>query len=705
MSVSHRAAWGWAEALTGSVRANSLADKIGGLPEEFALISATRRLSLWFCHCAIAVAVTPCLAGESPPDIVFLHGKIATSDDAQPQAQALAVRHGKLTFVGSDKDGAALAGAGTRVVDLKGRRVIPGLVDAHVHPTTVVDSGICDIDDKPLSLAGITAFVRKCARLHPGKPGTWLSIDQWNSWSGNEADVLHSTFRQALDLAVSDRPVQLLGDDGHHGAFNSAALALARDHSGKIVGLSGRTLLKELAHLRKYVGVDAGGEPDGAVTDDAITAIGAPDAIELGAQALAAHPERMVRVFLEKGITAVLDAYVTPHVADVYRALIAQHKLDLRANLAVYLDPESSRKADGTIDYDGLIGSAVAMRESFAGNRLVSASNAKIFADGGLEGDPGTDPPTLPNSAVLQPFLQPIFRPDARGDPQLRGYVDLDGAACRSLPADGLSGLQVADFETQNGFHPAQCIRSNGKLQSDQGVILEYARRLHLAGFTLHFHAEGDRAVRVSVDAIEGARAADGNADLPDTIAHLQLVSSDDIERIGRNHLFLAMTYAWADTDPGYDPQVIPFIDRVRSLAVGDLHDPKNYYEGHAYAVRSMVRAGGIAVAGSDANVETRDPRPFFNMQVAVTRSRNGTPPLNPNESLTLAEVFRAYTIDGARALGRSDEIGSIAIGKSADFVILDRDFFSIPIDQVGNTRVLQTWFQGRKVYDLLARH
>ncbi|MDR3507837.1 MAG: amidohydrolase family protein, partial [Caulobacteraceae bacterium] len=169
--------------------------------------------------------------------------------------------------------------------------------------------------------------------------------------------------------------------------------------------------------------------------------------------------------------------------------------------------------------------------------------------------------------------------------------------------------------------------------------------------------------------------------------------------RIGRDHLFVAFTYAWAYTDPEYDLSVIPFIDKVKDGSQGALHDPKNYYEHTAYPVRSIKAAGGILAAGSDAPVDTRDPRPFINMQMAVTRAQPGFPALSPSESVTLPEVIEAYTINGARALGRADEIGSISVGKSADFIVLDQDILTAPVDKVGATKVVQTWFMGRQVY------
>jgi len=323
----------------------------------------------------------------------------------------------------------------------------------------------------------------------------------------------------------------------------------------------------------------------------------------------------------------------------------------------------------------------------------------KLFADGGLEGNPFAVPPTLPNAASLKPFLQPIFGVDRSGRATVKGYVDTASALCAGVRARPPE--DVAQFMHEHGFHPAQCAIYSGRLQHDRGVILEFVKRFHLAGFNLHIHAIGDTAVRTSVDALEAARAADGVA-TRDGLAHVQLADSADIARIGRDHLYLAFTYAWIYADRDYDLTVIPFIERVRGNSYAALHVPGSY-EAHVYPVRSIQKAGGILVAGSDAPVDTRDPRPFVNMAHALTRRLPGQPSLNAAEAVSIGDVLDAYTINGARFLGREQDAGSLEAGKSADFIVLDRDILQLAArgqaDEIAAAAVLETWFMGREVY------
>jgi predicted amidohydrolase YtcJ len=189
----------------------------------------------------------------------------------------------------------------------------------------------------------------------------------------------------------------------------------------------------------------------------------------------------------------------------------------------------------------------------------------------------------------------------------------------------------------------------------------------------------------------------------------VQLATSADIQRIGRDHLYVAFTYAWMVVDPDYDLTVIPFFQHVRGNSYQALHLPGSYYEAHTYPVKSIQRAGGILVAGSDAPVETRDPRPFVNMARAVTRRLPGEPSLNAAERVSLQDVLDAYTINGARFLGREREAGSLEAGKSADFIVVDQDILKLAAhgqaDRIAATRVRETWFMGRQVYVSAAAH
>jgi predicted amidohydrolase YtcJ len=633
-------------------------------------------------------------------------GKIYTVDPTRSVAAALAVKDGRIVFVGSAADARKWIGPGTKTEQLRGRLVLPGLIDSHLHPLDIVDLDVCNLDSKPMSLKELSAFVAGCLAHYKTQPGQRLVVHQWSYTAGNQPDPQHPTLRAALDAASTTVEIQLLGNDGHHGAFNSLALAHARNSKGETIGLSKATLAGEFAPYKPLVGVDGSGEPNGAVNEDGRYLINPHSMLYVDLGEVAKAPERVPRKLNSVGITGIMDAMASPDGIPVYDKLYASGKLTVRVTLAQFYDPSHTRTPDGKVDYDSIIAHAKAMREHYARNPLIQATYIKLFADGVLEGNPFSVPPTLPNAAALKPFLQPIFAVDPQGQATVKGYVDTASATCadvRTHPQKYATDATIAAFIKAQGYHPAQCAISSGQLQHSREIILEYVKRVHLAGFNIHIHAISDRSVRTALDAIEAARAADGNSSTHDSLAHVQLAAPSDVERIGRDHLYVAFTYAWMNTDPEYDITVIPFFEKVQGNSYAALHRPGSYYESNTYPVAAVKAAGGILTAGSDAPVETNDPRPFINMTRAVTRAYPGKPALSPQQSVPLRDAVDAYTINGARMLNRDRDTGSIEVGKSADFIILDRDILALAdsghVEDVANARVLATWFQGKEVY------
>jgi predicted amidohydrolase YtcJ len=480
-------------------------------------------------------------------------------------------------------------------------------------------------------------------------------------------------------------------------------MALAVNAQGRRVGLSRATLASDFSRYRLLISVDAQGEPDGELNEEAQYLVNRDYMNYNELQIALAHPERLPRALNQAGITAVLDAAAAPEANPVYEKLLAAGVLTAHVTLAQYFNPDENLDAAGHIDYAGMVARAMAMRARYASNPLLRADFVKLYADGVVEGNPFATPPALGNAAMLQPYLQPMFSIDAAGHPSVTGYVDTDSALCHEVRAHADQYQDVAAFRTAHGFHPAQCQLSMGQLKDDREVILEMARRMHLAGFNLHIHVIGDRAARTALDAIEAARAADGNSATHDSFAHLQFAQPEDIARLGRDHLYVAFTFCWATSNLDYDMTVVPFLQHMSGNSVASRMVPGSYYYENSYPVRAVRDAGGIVVGGSDAPVGTRDPQPFVNIAVAVLRHMPGDAPLNAQQAIGLREALDAYTIEGARFLGREREFGSLEAGKSADFIIVDRDLLALAengkAEDIAHTRVLETWFRGKRVY------
>jgi len=646
------------------------------------------------------------VAARASADLVVTEARIYTAAADHRYAEALAVSGGRLVYVGSKSGAGEWIGPATRVESLHGKLVLPGIIDSHIHPSGIVDLDVCDLDSKPMSLARLTDFVRGCVERYKTPVGEWVNVRQWNFSDDNQPDSAHPTLRAALDLASTQHPIQLLGNDAHHGAFNSMALARAKNAKGERIGFSRATLAADFAGIAKLVGVDAKGEPNGTANEEARYVMDATTVLLVDLPEVMKAPERITQRLNTVGITGMLDAAVAPELLPMYDELEKSGKLTVRTTLAQWYDPENYRGASGTIDYDRMVREASAVRAKYANDALIRADVVKLFADGVLEGNPNAVPPTLPEVASLHAYRQPIFGRDKQGRLSVTGYVDTGSTLCQDVRAHAAKYADpdvAAAFLKANGYHPGQCAISSGQLQHDRTVILEFVRRFHLAGFNLHIHVINDAAVRTAVDAIEQARAADGIATQHDALAHLQVVNPEDVKRIGRDHLYLACTFSWANFEPEYDMTVVPFFDKVTGNGYAALHPANGYYESAVYPFKALEDAGGILLGGSDAPVNTRNPQPFVNMATAVTRALPGQPPITPAQRISIQSAIDAYTIRGARYLNRDRETGSIEVGKSADFIILDRDIVKLADSgqgqDIANTQVLETWFRGERVY------
>ncbi|WP_321394934.1 amidohydrolase [Emcibacter sp.] len=647
-----------------------------------------------------ALFLSPFLAGcdkkEESADTVILNATIYTANDSREMATALAVRDGVFVYVGDEKSAAAYIGADTKITTLDGDLILPGLHDNHIHPSGLVEFERCDLESTPMNLSELSAFMADCIeRLQP-EPGSWLVGEQWSFALGNTPTAEFKTIRQALDAASPDIPITLAGNDGHHGAYNSAGLALAKSKDGEVIGLSKATLQSDFADYRVTIGVDNAGEPDGMVNEQARSLISPysmldgdmSTIIELAGQI----PARLNSI----GITSIREAAYSAALAPVYDKLAEDDELPLRITLAQFYNPLDFADENGAVDWTALSEKAAAVRDHYKSYDRIKADSMKMFMDGVSEGNPLAVPPGLPNAAKLTPYKQPIFTWDEeKGELQLTGYVDPDSPVCQGDKTD------AAAFMAKYGFHPDQCIVSRGVLESPRDIELEFIRRFDAEGYALHLHVIGDRAVRTALDGLEQARKANGPARMPHALAHIQFVHPDDIQRIGDLGLYLAYTYAWIVTDPEYDMTVMPFIDEIKDAR--DLYRDDYYSFTQAYPVRSTKQAGATLVAGSDAPVDTRDPRPFINIQQAVTRAGITGLPYNEKESVSIQDAIDAYTINGARAMSQDDITGSIEVGKKADFILLDRNIIDLAGSnptQISQTRVRATWFDGDLVYE-----
>lgn len=659
---------------------------------------------LLFLACLAGLA--GCQSDRQPADWVIVNGLVYSADPQRNQYQAVAVRGDRIVALGDNNSIEKWRGPKTRVHDARGNMVLPGLHDIHIHPFGLVGSAGCDLESEPLNLRQLSDAVSECIqRLQPA-PGQWLTVEQWNFTKGNQPDDQFSTLRAALDGASRDTPIFLRGNDGHHGAANSAALATAVNASGDVVGLNANSIKKFFADQAIYIGLDARGEPDGNLTESARYLLNLPGNALTGdgsAEELAAKMPAVAQLLASRGITSIQDAAADITTLPILEDFAQSGLQSYRLTAALYTDftdflASTPAAADATPQTAAASVNIPAVVQAFADIRqrqknpdIFKATGAKIFVDGVLEGNPYADPPGMPNAASYRPYLQPRFSLADDHSLALTGYVDTDSAACTTE-------RHTPDFHQRHGFHPDQCEVTRGTLEHQEAFISQYIYQMEQAGFAVHAHAIGDRAVGLALRTFADSRKQLGHK-LPQTLSHVQQLAFEDRAMLALNPVYLTFTFAWAVPDYGYDVTVTPFIDRIDSLDA--LYAPENYAMSH-YPANSARQRGATITAGSDAPVDSRDPRPFINLAAAVTRAAEGRI-YNADERLSLFDALDAFTINGARALQQEQLTGSLEVGKKADIIVLDRNLVplaeQLDSDAIAHTQVALTLFDGRQVW------
>ena len=259
-----------------------------------------------------------------------------------------------------------------------------------------------------------------------------------------------------------------------------------------------------------------------------------------------------------------------------------------------------------------------------------------------------------------------------------------DGYSSGNIRADTLKMIADGTLEEHSAllFEPYadQPQKRGSELISPADMMLMAKKAAH-EGFSVHIHAIGDRAVSNALDVLCALPPSSGTK----TIAHNQLYRPEDVERIARaGDIFFQTTPHWMTADD-YTQSRLGKERYLRQFPVG-----------------TMLKNGVTVTFGSDTCTDMPAANAFEGMYDAVARGEDPVglglyPP--DSEGISRQEALTAYTIAGARQLGWENETGSITPGKSADFLVLDRDILNCPLNELRHTRVIQTDFRGNTVY------
>ena len=214
---------------------------------------------------------------------------------------------------------------------------------------------------------------------------------------------------------------------------------------------------------------------------------------------------------------------------------------------------------------------------------------------------------------------------------------------------------------------------------------------LDAAGWSIHIHSLGNRSARVALDNFQAARQPNGKWDSRHTITHLEFVTPKDMKRFGKLGVVASMTLNWAGRDAYTVDSVEGYLDPNVMRTI--------------YPAASLQSGGAVLAGGSDWPVTNL--LPWRQIEMAITRAYRPAEPgveytgrLNYQEHLSRLDALKMHTLGAAYQLHQDDVTGSIAEGKYADLIVLDRNVMKIPLNDIENTQVLMTMVGGDVVWE-----
>ena len=541
------------------------------------------------------------LVEELGADLVIFNGKVVTVDKDGSEAEAVAVRGGKVIRVGKSSEILELAHSGTKKIDLGGKLLLPGFIDTHEH---CIRRGLqLDWVDcaKMKSLDEVVKALKEKAATKPD--GEWV-IGSWfdeSQWADKRFPNKHD-----LDKASTKHPIYLGRAGGHNSVANSYALKLA--------GINKDTPQPAGGNIEREENNEPSGRLDEIATMDMVRGLIPNPEPDEETEILAKNWPILEKMYLSWGLTSIHEAHIKSPQALAYQKLDREKRLKIRIGLML----------DGMTPYKGYATSDLSrqgLRTPFKWSDRLRVVSVKVGTDGAMGS------------------LTAALYEDYANDPGNKGII--------------------------------RCTRED---------LVDEVTRCHVAGLQVCIHAIGDRAIDLSLDAIEEAIKAKPWPDHRHRIEHAGYVLPRQLDRMKKLGVNISASIGFC-------------------YPIGDSHIAalgQDRLCGY-YPMKSFRDHGIVAAGNSDG----------FGTSYALTgiygcvarKSRSGRY-LCKDEAIPILDAIKAYTWNAAYLEGTEDTKGSIEVGKFADFVVLDKDIMTLPHEEILKTNVLMTIIDGKVVYE-----
>jgi predicted amidohydrolase YtcJ len=529
--------------------------------------------------------------------MAIINANVITVDKKKPKAEAIGVIGDRIAAIGTTKEIKAMTSDHTEIIDAKGKTVLPGFHDSHMHPLLVghFANGVVLNETK-----NIPEFLQRIKDKAAKTPKGQIILG--SGWNQERMEEKRYPTRWEVDSVAPDHPVFLIHWNAHIYLINTLMLNQK--------GITKNTPDPEGGSIEK----NEKGEPTGILLENALNLV-APGFLETGAGLFSYEQSKAALEFAAKraasyGLTSMVDILAGDAQVKAYQELEKEGKLPVRVNFYLaypYLDD--------------LV--RIGMMSGFGSNK-VRFAGVKMITDGSLSSH---------TAALKAP------------------YVDMPN--------------------------------NSGIMRNSKKEIKEVVLKATKNGIRVDIHALGDRAISEVLDVFEDVKKQTKVKDPRFKISHAFILDKDIIKKFKQLNVIANVQPVFLMKGQNWIPKLV---------------GPEREKTAHVY--RSLMAAGVHMATGTDSPIEPENP--MMNLYAATVRKDpNGIPEggWHPEQKIPMEQAIRMGTIEGAYATGEEEKMGSIEVGKLADFVMLTEDPFKVPGDDVKNIKALMTIVGGEVVW------
>lgn len=569
-------------------------------------------------------------------DKIFVNGVIYSIDNISSVYESMAIKDGIIIALGKNEEINNYVAENTEIIDLKFKIVLPGFIDAHCH---ISEKIMMKKDELSLFDASNSyqylKLIESFINVHPEE-----KIIYGAGWKSSAFEEEENNSNKYIEIFKGPNKKWLE-------KIKTDKPIVLKDYAGHALLLNERAF--EYFKITKYTEAPVGGKIEldeqgelwGTLKENAINLINTENIKKHNDGDYLCGFIKYQNILHSYGITTIslIDEDRLKMPLEIYRRLEITRKLKLRIIYGITIMPEEICKKTVHEQMHNLKRNRIIYKTD-----LFDVSITKFFADGIIE---------MATAYLFKPYG--IFKE-------------------RHAENKGIFRWNMLEF--QHG--------------------IELANRLEFSAF---IHAAGDFACKLAIDAMEYSSQNNAEGNYRNSLIHIDLITKYYIRRMKNLNINAIIQPFWFYKDVSFSENNI--------LAIGEERIHRQY------PLKSLINEG-IVTAGSSDHDTSETPNPLNAIECAVIRNLYDFTPLgypnkvemndvryrlNPSERVSVTEAVRIFTINAAYVLGKEKEIGSLEVGKKADFIILNKNIFTVEPLDIHNINVVQTYFNGDLVF------